>query len=79
MWVNVCVTRLPDGTPRTGEDVAPATASPPGRQTSPEVAALASHYLRLDSGFLKLPTLDADKVMADIRKLAASALGQVNE
>lgn len=53
--------------------------NPPGRQTSPEVAALAAHYLRLDDNFLKLSTLDAEKVMTDIRKLAASALGSVQE
>jgi hypothetical protein len=61
--------------------------NPPGRQTSPEVAALAGRYLgmglseftysmNLTDGYFRVD--DAMDVLADLRKLAASALGQVN-
>jgi hypothetical protein len=66
----------------------PTTAEPvldqPGRQTSPELAALASKYISLD-----LSTLDAAvnqrigapsrmQIVEDVRRLAASVLSQVN-
>lgn len=66
-------------------DGAAATVNPPGRQTSPEIASLAGEYLsltdeKLEFLFLNEPMGGArHKVMADLRKLAASALGQVNE
>lgn len=71
-----------------GEHLPATTAAPivadagwnkePGRQTSPELAALASHYVRYDGAFYRSPTLDADKVAEDVRRLAASVLSQVN-
>jgi hypothetical protein len=83
MWVNVCVTRYDDGTPRDSEATR-AAGNPPGRQTSPEVAALAGKYLEMtafDFG-LKVSALSSDHskaVLRDVKKLAASALGQMNE
>lgn len=56
--------------------------NPPGRQTSPEIASLAGKYLELDDDAwdtLLQATSLRRAFAADIRKLAASALGQVNE
>jgi hypothetical protein len=53
----------------------------PGRQTSPEVAALAGKYLDMpdDAMAIRAKGRGSDeRFFADIRKLAASALGQVN-
>lgn len=71
--------RRPDGTigEMTSEEYKAATDNPPGRQTSPEIASLAGKYLNFELGLY--PPGEALEVQADIRKLAASALGQVNE
>jgi hypothetical protein len=69
-----------------GGEHLPTTATPtldkPGRQTSPELAALAAKYLDFDHlDFEKLAAGDLMLVplfCADVRRLAASVLSQVN-
>ncbi len=55
-----------------------------GRQTSPEIAALASRYMRMtDDEFYQLVRdgqgVSRNSMLAESKQLAASALGQVNE
>jgi hypothetical protein len=59
----------------------PTTAEPvldkPGRQTTPEMAALASKYMRLNETQLMLH-LKTGEARDEVRRLAASVLSQVN-
>jgi len=56
--------------------------NPPGRQTSPEIASLAGRLMNMSDEDIKDHVWlagDTERFCADIRKLAASALGSVQE
>jgi hypothetical protein len=74
--------RRPDGSigEMTPEEYKAATDNPPGRQTSPEVAAIAHKYLNLDPASVQDASAEMlEQFCEEVRQLAASALGQVNE